>query len=206
MKIKYKGVNPIDGADCTGGPGWFKPGNREALASVLTEEANDKRFQALLRGWQTRQRVHGKRAQGKGKVMTDNKRRKLKKRRRARLKQTVAKEAREIQMLCRQSAVAGIERVAEIAASSLNETASLQAITILLDRAYGKAGQTNTNINVDANGPNTEATDQELDTRIKAALKRIEELAGRKAEAPKSEDRPPDVCKLDRDPDSTTRH
>jgi len=125
------------------------------------------------------------------------------KRKRLKLRETVAKEAREIQELARRNAAAAMKRMAEIAQTSPNETAAIAAAALLLDRAYGKANQTNTNVNLDANGKATDVSQKELDTRIEKALERIDSLTRGAPKAPASEKPLIDLRKLDRDPDST---
>ncbi len=125
------------------------------------------------------------------------------KRKRLRLKETIAKEAREIQDLARKNADAAMRRVAEIAKTSTNEAAALAAAALLFDRAYGKANQTNINANLDANGKATDVSQKELDTRIEKALDRIDSLTRGAPKAPAREEPLIDLRKLDRDPDST---
>ena len=192
--IKYGRVSVrIDGV--------FREGNQYALKERLTPEAHDKRMQALRRGWSTRSRQFS----GE-KFVSKNQVRKEAKRVRRRLYTTVAKEAREMQDKARRAADKIMDRMVEIAATSFNETAAIAAANLVYDRAYGKANQTNITATVDANGKPTEVSGKELDTRIAQALKRIEELAGRAPKAPPSEDKPADVRKFDRDPDSPTQH
>lgn len=181
--------------------GWFRAGNQEALASLLTEEANLKRLKALLRGYHTAARLRSGEQ-----LVTKNQIRKAKKRQRFKLHMTVAKEAREIQDTARRHAAAAMTRLATIMETSVNEAASIAAATVILDRAYGKANQTNINATVDANGKATEVSSKELDTRIEQALKRVEAITGRAPKAPPSKDEPTDVRKLDRDPNSSTQH
>lgn len=119
---------------------------------------------------------------------------------------TIAKEAREIQDMARERATAVIKRLTDIALKSPVESVAVAAGNVLLERAYGKANQTNTNVTVDANGKASEVTGKELDGRIKAALKRVEEVTegfpGAKAaprgarKAPASPARPADLRKL----------
>ncbi len=136
------------------------------------------------------------------KVVTNPSNKKVK-RKRLRLKETIAKEAREIQELARKNADAAMRRVAEIAKTSTNETAALAAAALLFDRAYGKANQTNINANLDANGKATDVSQKELDTRIEKALDRIDSLTRGAPKAPAREEPLIDLRKLDRDPDST---
>ena len=180
-------------------PGYeFPKGNRLAAVENLTPKAHSKRMAALFRGWATHERKYG----GE-KVVTFRQKRKIRKRKRLRLKQTVAKEVREIQEYARKNAFAAMEKATEIVANSDNETTVLSAVQIVLERAYGKASQTNINANVNGDGKTTEISAKELDARIAKALQRVEELSRGKKQAPAGKDRLVDLRKLDRDPDST---
>ncbi len=181
--------------------GWYREGNQYAKKERLKPEAHTKRVQALRRGWSTNAKLHS----GE-KLVTKNSKRKEVKRVRRRLYTTVAREAREIQDRARKGAEKVMDRLVEIAQTSFNETAAIAAASQVLDRAYGKSINTNVNASVDANGKPTEVSGKELDTRIAQALKRVEELTGRAPKAPASEDKPADVRKFDRDPDSPTQH
>lgn len=181
------------------GDGWFRKGNRCALAKTMDPESHKKRMAALYRGWATRARK-----QAGEKLVGKNETRLKEKRKRIRMRTTIAKEAREIQDAARTHASAVIEKLADIVENSINEPAIIAASQVLLDRAYGKASQTHINANV--NGKNNDITQAELDARIGQALKRVEELTGGKEEAPKSQERPADIRKFDRDPDSSTQH
>jgi hypothetical protein len=167
------------------------------LAKNMTPEANAKRMKGLINFWHLR----SLKRQGI-KVVTKPSTGKIK-RKRLKLRETVAKEAREIQELARKNAAAAMKRMAEIAQTSPNETAAIAAAALLLDRAYGKANQTNTNVNLDANGKATDVSQKELDTRIEKALERIDSLTRGAPKAPASEKPLIDLRQLDRDPDST---
>jgi hypothetical protein len=197
IKLKGSPNQPLPGYM----DGFYRAGNQYAKKERLTPEAHKVRTAALYRGWTT----NAKRHTGE-KFVTKNSKRKEAKRIRRRLYTTVAKEAREIQDKSRRAAEKIVERMVEIAATSFNETAAIAAANLILDRAYGKANQTNITATVDANGKPTEVSGKELDTRIAQALKRIEELAGRTPKAPESKDKPVDVRQFDRDPDSPTQH
>ena len=179
--------------------GFFREGNQYALAKTMNPESHKKRMEALYRGWATTARIRA----GEKLVSKDSIRLK-EKRQRIRLHTTIAKEAREIQDAARTHAAAVIEKLATIVETSINEPAIIAASQVLLDRAYGKASQTHINANV--NGKNAEITKSELDSRIDQALKRVEDITGRKTEAPKSKERPADIREFDRDPDSSTQH
>jgi len=176
----------------------FAKGNRIAAAENLTPKAHSKRMAALFRAWGTKARID----QGE-KVMTLRLKHKLKKRKRLRLKATIAKEMRDIQEFARKHALAAMEKAADIVANSDNETTVLQGIQIVLERAYGKASQTNINASVSGDGKATEITAKQLDERIAKALQRVEELSRGAKQTPSRKERLVDLRKLDRDPDST---
>ncbi len=181
--------------------GFFTEGNQYALAEKMLPEKHARRMQGLYRGWQT----NARKANGEKFVNAMEKRRQ-KKRKRIRLHLTIAKEAREIQDLARRSAAAVMKRLAEIAETSANEAAAIAAGQVLLDRAYGKASQTNINATVDTNGKPTDVSAKELDTRIEKALKRVDTLTGGTTKAPARKKQPVDVREHDRDPDSSSLH
>jgi hypothetical protein len=181
--------------------GYFREGNQEAIQDNMTPDAHTRRMKALFSGWGT----NVKKRQGEITV-TRNQIRKTAKRKRIRLHMTVAKEAREIQDTARRHAAAAMKRMAEIAETSFNETAAIAAASVIFERAYGKASQTNINATVDANGKATDVSGKELDTRIAQALKRVEQLTGGKTKAPASKEQPADLRQHDRDPDSSSLH
>jgi hypothetical protein len=115
------------------------------------------------------------------------------------LRETVAREAREIQDKARRFADAAITRAFKVLNDpTAADAAALQAADLILNRAYGKPQQTNTNLNVNANGKNSDVSGTELDERIASALKRVEELAGREKQAPARKKQPANLRKLDR--------
>ncbi len=187
----------IDGAGRTP-PNPFPKGNKLAAAENMTPEAHNKRMAGLYKAWALKDRKNA----GE-KVVTYRMKRKKRIRKRLRLKQTLAKEMREIQEFARKNAFAAMEKAAEIVANSDNETTVLAGIQILLERAYGKASQTNINAHVSGDGKANEISAKELDERIAKALRRVEELSRGKKQAPARKDRLVDLRKLDRDPDST---
>jgi len=174
--------------------GKFEMNNTYAAKEKMPPESHQRRMQGLFKAWETRQR----RQNGEFSVHV----RKINartRRKRTRLRLTVAKEQREIQDICRTHAVAAIEALADIVDSNTTQdSVRVAAISVLLDRAYGKASQTNINANVDANGPTNEITSKELDARVARAVQRIEAITGGEAKAPKSEKQPPDVRIRDR--------
>lgn len=106
-------------------------------------------------------------------------------------------EQREMVDLARQKARRAMEVYDEIMDSETSaDTAKLQAANAVLDRAFGKATQTNVNTNVNADGKPSEIDYRELNTRIDNALKRIEEATGGTEQAPTGEDGHPDLRKL----------
>lgn len=178
-------------------PGFFKAGNTYAKAENLTPEANARRFAGLRKTW----KKHIDRYQ-KGKKVTPMKSKEAKARSpRVRLRTTIVKEAREIQDLARTHAAQAMRRMAEIINDPMTPgNIAVAAAEAILNRAYGKPNQTNTNLNVDANGKNSEVSGTELDQRIATALKRVEDLTGREAKAPAGKKQPADLRKLDRNP------
>ena len=177
------------------------PGHQLSTAENMPPEAHARRMAGLYKAWQERaKQYHEKRTMTKSRLHTKEKRVRIK------LRDTVAKEQREIQELARKNADAVMKRMAEIAQTSFNETAAIAAAQIIHDRAYGKANQTNINATVDANGKPTEVSDKELNTRIEQTLKRIADLTGGTPKAPPRKDQSADVRQLDRDPDSSSLH
>lgn len=170
----------------------FVANNKLAAAENLSTHANNKRLQALVRGWETRRRM-----QNGEKVVTFRQKRALIKRKRLRLKVTVAKEAAEIQEIARTHASAALERLAKIIESeNSQDSTAVQAIAVMLDRAYGKANQTNVNTNVNIDGKANELTPAQLDERVTKALKRVEDLTRGTPKTPESPQRPSDIRKL----------
>jgi len=120
---------------------------------------------------------------------------------RIKLRITVAREAREIQDLARTHADQAMKRMAEIINDPNSpDNIAVAAAEVIFNRAYGKPNQTNTNLNVDANGKPTEVSGSELDKRIAEALRRVEAIAGRAPKAVAGKKQPADIRKLDRNP------
>jgi hypothetical protein len=180
----------------------FEKGNKYAAAEKMPPASHKRRMHGLFKAWAVRARMDkGERA------VTAKTVQKIKKRARVRLKETVAKEVRDIQNLARKFALAGIEEAAKIAGSpSSKDSDKLAAINLLLDRAFGKATQTSINAVLDANGKPSEVTGKELDERIAEALKRVEDLTGRTPKTPKSEKRLDDIRERDRDTGGSSVH
>lgn len=123
---------------------------------------------------------------------------------RVRLRETVAREAREIQDFARKHATAAMERMAYIVNNPASpENAQIAAAAVILDRAYGRPTQTNTNLNIDANGKPTEVSTSELDRRIDEALRAVEALTGRARKAAKGKEQPADLRERNRNPDGS---
>ena len=180
----------------------FEKGNKLAAAENMTPDAHARRMAALYRGWATKHR----RGQGE-QVMSVKTKKKISKRRRIRIKENVVREMREVQEIARMHADDAMRVAAEIMTSPASRNSDrLAAAQLVLDRAYGKATQTNVNANVDANGKAPEISSKELDSRIDTALNRIESITGRTAKPPKSEKRPPDIRERDRDPGNPSVH
>lgn len=106
-------------------------------------------------------------------------------------------EHRELQEKCRQEAEDALEELRRIYKSdTAADTAKLSAISMILDRAYGKATQTNVNAQVNGDGKPSEVDEAELNRRIKDALKRVEAATSGEGQPSLSEDGPSDLRKL----------
>ena len=126
------------------------------------------------------------------------------KRLRVRLKEAVAREAREIQTIARQYSAAAMKVAAEIMGDPMEPaSARLQAADLVLNRGYGKPNQNNTNLNIDANGKTEEISSTELDTRVAAALEQFEKLTGGAAKAAAGKKQPADIRQHHRNPDGS---
>lgn len=185
VKVKTSAKYPVN-------PAKFHCGNREAAAENMSAASHARRIQGMFKAWETKARID----RGEN-IMGVREKRVQRRRVRAKLIVTVAKEAREIQHIARTHAQAAMKRLASIITDyESQDTAAIAAISVLLDRAYGKANQTNINANLDANGKPAEVTGKELDTRIEETLRRVEALTGgAPKEAPRKE-LPPDLRKL----------
>ena len=139
--------------------------------------------------------------------MTHEQKKRRTARRRLKLRETVALEARDVMNRSRKLASMALKMYEDIIADPTERTADrIAAGQVILDRAYGKANQTNTNITVDANGKPTEVSGKELNERIAATLKRIEELTGGTSEERPRKERPADIRQRDGDPGGSTFH
>lgn len=162
----------------------------------MSPESHDARMQGLFKALKRKSRDYYQRAKGK-RAMPARVRKKIKKAHRIRKQLKVIKDLREIQNICRMNAVAAVERMVKIVENpTTRDSDAAAAAHFILDRAYGKATQTNLNANVDANGKSEEVTLNELDRRIKEALARVEELTGGARQAPASPQQPLDLRKL----------
>lgn len=129
------------------------------------------------------------------------------KRKRAKLRETAAKTAADIQQKAARYSDAVIEEMAEIVFSpKAVESAKIQAGNVILDRALGKAVQPNINSNVNTDGKPSEVTGSALAKRIEATLRRIEELTGGRSEKAAGPERPSDLRECDSDSGSSTKH
>lgn len=192
MEKTNKYLNMIDTSRWKGRQVKFKPGNKAAAADNLTEHESQRRLEGLVRAWETKRRM----SNGE-KVVTTDEKKKREHRKRVRLRETVALEARELQEIARKNAQAGMERLNKIIEDPASKDSdAIQAIALTFDRAYGKANQVNVNATIDANGKPNEVSQSELDQRIAAALKRIEAITGRTAEAAPKPEQPADIRKL----------
>jgi hypothetical protein len=194
LSMPYKGpvrLHLVQGA------GFFGEGNSYALAENLTPEANSRRFAGLRKTWKRHAEL---RAVGKRKMSKSKEKAKLRSPR-IRLRTTVAREAREIQNMARTHATQAMKRMAEIVNDpNAPDNIAVAAAEVIFNRAYGKPNQTNTNLNVDANGKLTEVSSTELNERVEEALRRVEAIAGRTAKTVKGKEQPADLRKLDRNP------
>lgn len=182
--------------------GFFYKGHKLSTKENTPAASYARKMAAMHRGWGTRVR----KASGE-KIVSIEQKRKKEERVRVKLRETIVMEAREIQEIARMAASRAMRALENIIDDEGSRTSDkLTAINILLDRAYGKAAQTNVNTNIDANNKEADVSATELDRRIKAALNRVEAITGGAGEAPPGEERPPDICEYDRDPNSSTKH
>lgn len=106
-------------------------------------------------------------------------------------------DSREIKELCAKQAPLAIKVFRKILLDEQStDMAKIAAGLALFDRGYGKPTQTTVNAQVNADGAPSEIDDKELAERIDAALRRIENIAGGKAEPAPSPQRPADLRKL----------
>lgn len=179
----------------------FAPGSRLAAKENISEEAHGRRMSGLFKAWHVRERIPvGGKPSVKGDIKKHNRERK-------RLRESLIKEARDIQSLARRYSEEAMHILAEIANDQAQPASSrIAAIEQIHSRAYGKPTQTNLNAVMDANGKNDDISSKELDTRINEALKRVESLTGGTPKEAKGKDRPTDIRQRDRDPGGSSIH
>ena len=103
----------------------------------------------------------------------------------------------EAQTKARQHVLEALDALVEIVNSAeANDTARIGAASLLIERAFGKAAQTNINANVNADGKAREIDSDELDRRIRETLAQVEGITKRKREKIISPQRPTDLRKL----------
>lgn len=191
-------VRPVYPSNAVRG-GFFKAGNTHAATANLDEDANRRRMAGLFKTWDRNAHEAALRKKhGKGYMKIKAKR---VRRPRIQLRTTIAKEAREIQELARTHASQAMKRMAEIINDpSSPDNIAVAAAEVIFNRAYGKPNQTNTNLNVDANGKSAEVSGPELNKRIEEALERVKAITERAAKAPAGKKQPAHLRKLDRNP------
>jgi len=111
-------------------------------------------------------------------------------------KKEVAMEARDLQDLARQFSRKAMETLVQILDNpDSSDNAKIAAIGMLWDRGFGKAAQTQVNINANADAKPSELDVTSLDRRIADAIHRVEKLTDRTSEEGTSEKRPSDLRK-----------
>lgn len=194
MKKPKLGPNPLSGNE-----GWkstqFKPGNQVLKKENLSEDSHERRMKGLYKAW-----AKSNRKKMGEKFTSFDQKIKQKQRKRIRLKESVAKEAIDIQTTARKRAMAAMNRLQEIIESpGSKDSDAITAAQVVLDRAYGKAQQTNINANIDGDGKEKNITSTELRSRIEKAIERINSITSGAVEKGKSEDRPADIRLSDTD-------
>lgn len=187
------------------GRGCAVPGNRAAAIENISAEAQKRRVAGMMRSWAS----HYKRRKGIESVGKHQKRQIIKdlaRGKRQKIRETVARELRDIQDIARRNAVGAMEVAKEIMANSDKDSDRLAAANLILERAYGKATQTNVNANVNANGSAKEVTAEELNERVGKALSRVEELTGRSTKPAPSQNGPAHVRQRHRNTGGTSVH
>lgn len=114
------------------------------------------------------------------------------KRNRLKLEQKRAKalEAHELQQIAREAATKAMKTLIKICVNErAPEATRIAASTAILDRGYGKASQTSITANV-TNGKASDITSDELDKRVKAALRRVNDITNRTGETGAGKKRP----------------
>ena len=111
-------------------------------------------------------------------------------------KKNLALEARDLQDLCRQFTLKATETLIQILDNpDASDGSKLKAIEMLWDRGFGKAAQTQVNINANADAKPSELDSASLDKRIAEALNKVEKITNRISKEGTSEERPSDLRK-----------
>jgi hypothetical protein len=161
----------------------FVKGNKYAAAENMSPESHARRMAGLMKTWAVLQRKD----RNERTAMPVRKQVLKKKKERIRLRETLIREHREIQDMARRNTEAAMRKCVDLMHDpKATPMVQLAAANAVLERAYGKPNQTNTNVNFDANGKENEVSSTELDQRIAQTLRRVEEIAGR---APKKKPR-----------------
>lgn len=192
----------------------FPKGHKFSTKDYMSPESHSKRVLGYLKGLAARHRrvFEGDTTMpARKKILFLRQRAKVK---RDKLRLTTAKEAREIQNKARTMADAAMDKLGSILNDPLAPApAQIAAAQVILDRAYGKASQTNINASVDANGKANEITQKELDKRtddarreVEDVLRKLERITGRTAASKPRKERLKILRVSDRDPDDTTIH
>jgi hypothetical protein len=173
----------------------------------MSEDANKRRMAGLFKTWgQEWRKSRGLKPKGDADMPLGKYTAAKERERRRKVRLTVAKEAREVQDMARQTAVQALEVIKDVLMNGERDSDKLSAANIVLERAYGKSTQINVNDNVNRNGTKEEVSSAELDKRIETALGRVEELAGRKAKPAKGAHRPVNLRQRNRNTDRSTVH
>lgn len=212
MKIKIPKINlvkcdgpgnPLLGQDFGPKHNPCYKGNTFAKKENMSPESHARRMAGLQKTYEIQRR----KAAGERVPMPVRKKNHLIRKKRIRLHAKMVKELREIQEIARRNAEDAMNRCIEIMNEpSATHMVQLAAAQVVLERGYGKANQTNTNVNVDANGKENEVTAGELDQRVAQALKRVEALTGGAPKKKARERLPPDLRKCDGNPGGGALH
>ena len=120
-----------------------------------------------------------------------------KRRVRLEVKKRHALEAHELQRMARENALTAMKTLIEISENDrAPESTRIAASQAILDRGYGKSSQTSITANVTNHAKASEITADELDTRVRQALQRAEDLTNRTRKAPEGQKRSSDLHKL----------
>lgn len=188
--------------DPGGTNGSFYPGHNLTPIEKYSEEGHQRRLQGLRKTWT----ILSLKSKGIP-VKTKAGEKKVYRRKRLRLRSTLAKEYRDIQDMARTYAHEAMKKMAEIVQDpNSHPMAIIAATNVILERGYGKANQPNTNLNMDMNGKTNEIGTKELDQRVAKTLERIEAITGRAPPKVRRKEQLADVCELDRDTGGTKLH